>query len=33
MSFREEVKRDFQAVFERDPAARSKLEVVLSYSG
>ncbi|RMG03078.1 MAG: cysteine--tRNA ligase [Nitrospirae bacterium] len=33
MSFWEEVKRDFQAVFERDPAARSKLEVVLSYSG
>jgi len=28
-----DVKRDFQAVFERDPAARSKLEVLLSYSG
>ncbi len=28
-----DVKKDFQAVFERDPAARSKLEVLLSYSG
>ena len=28
-----DVKRDFQAVFECDPAARSKIEVLLSYSG
>lgn len=33
MRFWEEVKRDFQAVFERDPAATSKVEVILSYSG
>ncbi len=33
MGFWEEVKRDFRAVFERDPAARSRLEVILSYSG
>jgi serine O-acetyltransferase len=27
------VRRDVQSVFERDPAARSRLEVLLSYSG
>ena len=33
MGFWSDIKRDFQAVFERDPAARSKLEVILSYPG
>ncbi|MBI4228599.1 MAG: serine O-acetyltransferase [Deltaproteobacteria bacterium] len=28
-----EIKSDFKAVFERDPAARTKLEVILTYSG
>ena len=27
------MKEDLQAVFDRDPAARSKLEVILTYSG
>ena len=27
------IKQDFQAIFERDPAATSKLEVWLTYSG
>ncbi|PIX86925.1 MAG: serine O-acetyltransferase [Nitrospirae bacterium CG_4_10_14_3_um_filter_53_41] len=29
----EKIKSDFQAVFEMDPAATSKLEVILTYSG
>ncbi len=33
MKFFEYIKRDFQAVFERDPAARSKLEVLFTYPG
>ena len=33
MGFFDDIKRDFQAVFERDPAARSKLEVIFSYPG
>lgn len=33
MGFWTEIKRDFQAVFERDPAARSRLDVVFSYPG
>ncbi len=33
MKFIEYIKRDFQAVFERDPAARSKLEVLFTYPG
>ncbi len=33
MGFWSDIKRDFQAVFERDPAARSKLEVILGYPG
>ncbi|RMG73745.1 MAG: cysteine--tRNA ligase, partial [Nitrospirae bacterium] len=33
MGFLEYIKRDFQAVFERDPAARSKLEVLFTYPG
>ncbi|TGV29419.1 serine O-acetyltransferase, partial [Mesorhizobium sp. M00.F.Ca.ET.186.01.1.1] len=28
-----QMKDDIQAVFERDPAARSALEVVMTYSG
>ncbi len=28
-----DIKRDFQAVFERDPAAKSKIEVLLTYPG
>ncbi len=28
-----EIKSDFNAVFERDPAARTKLEVIITYSG
>lgn len=28
-----EIKSDFNAVFERDPAARTKLEVIFTYSG
>lgn len=33
MGFFSDIKRDFQAVFERDPAAKSKLEVIFSYPG
>jgi cysteinyl-tRNA synthetase len=33
MGFLNDIRHDFQAVFRMDPAARSKLEVVLSYSG
>ena len=33
MRFFEYIKRDFQAVFERDPAATSKLEVIFTYPG
>jgi|Deesub1362B_J571_1020462.scaffolds.fasta_scaffold00036_41 cysteinyl-tRNA synthetase len=33
MGFWSDIKRDFEAVFERDPAARSKLEVILTYPG
>ena len=33
MGFRENIKLDYKAVFEKDPAARSSLEVILSYSG
>jgi cysteinyl-tRNA synthetase len=28
-----EIRRDYEAVFERDPAARNAIEVILSYSG
>ncbi|MEE8494125.1 MAG: serine O-acetyltransferase, partial [Nitrospirales bacterium] len=27
------IKQDFRVVFERDPAATSRLEVILTYSG
>ncbi len=33
MSFRHTIKRDFHAVFERDPAARNMVEVLLTYPG
>ncbi len=33
MGFFSDIKRDFQAVFERDPAAKSKIEVIFSYPG
>ncbi|GMT47726.1 MAG: hypothetical protein IEMM0007_1292 [bacterium] len=33
MGFLNDIKRDFQAVFERDPAASSRLDVMFSYSG
>ncbi len=33
MGFLRDIKRDYRAVFERDPAARSGLEVVLAYPG
>jgi cysteinyl-tRNA synthetase len=33
MGFWGDIKRDYKAVFERDPAARSSLEVVLAYPG
>jgi cysteinyl-tRNA synthetase len=33
MGFWGDIKRDYKAVFERDPAARSGLEVVLAYPG
>lgn len=33
MGFWQDIKQDFEAVFKMDPAARSKLEVILSYSG
>jgi cysteinyl-tRNA synthetase len=33
MGFREDVRADYRAVFEKDPAARSGWEVVLTYSG
>ncbi|MHB1285387.1 MAG: serine O-acetyltransferase [Leptospirales bacterium] len=29
----ESIRRDYRAIFERDPAARSRLEVLLTYSG
>ncbi len=33
MGFFHDIKRDFNAVFERDPAARNSLEVILAYPG
>ncbi len=33
MGFFNDIKRDFKAVFERDPAARNALEVLLAYPG
>ena len=33
MGFWNAIKRDFHAVFERDPAARNTLEVLLVYPG
>ncbi len=33
MGFLKTIKRDFKAVFERDPAARSALEVIFTYPG
>lgn len=33
MSFWSDIRRDYRAVFEKDPAARSALEVILSYPG
>jgi cysteinyl-tRNA synthetase len=33
MGFWGDIRRDFRAVFERDPAARSRIEVVLAYPG
>ncbi len=33
MSFWDDIRHDFKAVFEMDPAARSKIEVIISYSG
>ncbi len=33
MDFWSEIKEDYKAVFERDPAARNPLEVIFSYSG
>jgi cysteinyl-tRNA synthetase len=33
MGFWGDIKRDYSAVFERDPAARSSLEVILAYPG
>lgn len=33
MGFWNNVKRDYKAVFERDPAARNRLEVILAYPG
>jgi cysteinyl-tRNA synthetase len=33
MGFWGDIKRDYEAVFERDPAARSRLEVFLAYPG
>lgn len=33
MGFWQDIKQDYRAVFERDPAARSGLEVVLAYPG
>ncbi|RJQ18750.1 MAG: cysteine--tRNA ligase [Nitrospiraceae bacterium] len=33
MSFWDDVRHDFRTVFRMDPAARSRLEVILSYSG
>jgi cysteinyl-tRNA synthetase len=33
MSFWDDMRNDFQTVFSMDPAARSKLEVIISYSG
>lgn len=33
MRITEEIKSDFRAVFERDPAARNSLEVILAYPG
>jgi len=33
MGFFHDIKRDFRAVFERDPAARNAIEVILAYPG
>ncbi|HCC68587.1 MAG TPA: hypothetical protein DEP99_01710 [Nitrospiraceae bacterium] len=33
MGFWSDIKRDYKAVFEKDPAARSALEVIFAYSG
>ncbi len=33
MGFWHDIRQDFQAVFERDPAARNRLEVILAYPG
>jgi cysteinyl-tRNA synthetase len=33
MGFISDIRRDYRAVFEKDPAARSAIDVVLSYSG
>ena len=33
MGFFEDIKRDYKAVFERDPAATSRIEVILAYPG
>lgn len=33
MGFWSDIRRDYRAVFEKDPAARNGLEVILSYSG
>ena len=33
MSFLDDITHDFKTVFEMDPAAKSKIEVLLSYSG
>jgi cysteinyl-tRNA synthetase len=33
MGFWRDIKQDYKAVFERDPAARNSLEVILAYSG
>ena len=33
MGFWHDIKLDFRAVFERDPAARNRLEVILAYPG
>jgi cysteinyl-tRNA synthetase len=33
MGLRRDIERDFKAIFERDPAARNRLEVILAYPG
>ncbi|MBM4128797.1 MAG: cysteine--tRNA ligase [Nitrospira sp.] len=33
MGFRSDIKRDYQAVFKKDPAARNSIEVILAYPG